>query len=534
MPDPVTYSPLGEEELVFGLVYGAGTEVGPLEQMLAECLQPYGYRLRTIHLSSYFAAVLKRRSFRRETPDATRQLQEMGDELRRKTSNDVLASLAAYLIGATRARTSRSPRTAWLVQSFKRPEEIEAMRSIYGPRFILVGVHVPEIMRRRTSARRWQRWAAVTSLKYEEEATADIRRDEHDSARTYGQELRQTFAQADFFVDARSEARLKETLPRMVRLIFDEPFEPPFRDEQAMYHAFTAGLRSAEMGRQVGAAVVSPTGDIVAVGTNEVPSGYGGLYWSPDQPDGRDFAQQPPVDSNTLWQRRIARELLASMGKSKWLDKRRLSTVRGEKVDINEDSLDSFLRDVAGTRFTDITEFGRAVHAEMDALTTAARYGRSTNDCTIVVTTTPCHGCARHIIASGIRRVVFIHPYEKSLAYDLHDDALVLEPEVPGPTPGKVVFEQFIGVAPRCYPQYFNFGQTKRRNDRGVAARVDDRSAARPRMLREQGPFTFDGPPVPATTTSQIEKLAGQLFEREAQGNKLSVPNPLIDEEATT
>lgn len=544
-PEPVTYIPLEEEELVFGLVYGAGTEVKPVEQLLRESLQPYAYELRTIHLSEYFATILKKNDFRQETPDATRQLQEMGDELRRRTENDFLATLAAYLIGATRARSGpharRRPtrakpytRTAWLVQSFKRPEEIAKMRAIYGSRFILLGVHVPEVMRRRTGARRWQRWAAITSLKYEEEATTDIRRDEHDAAKTYGQELRQTFAQSDFFLDARSEARLKATLPRTVRLIFEEPFEPPVRDEQAMYEAFAAGLRSAEMGRQVGAAIISQAGDLVAVGTNDVPSGQGGLYWSPDIPDGRDFAQQPPYDSNTLWQRRIARELLASMAKNGWLDKRRLSKVRKEQVDINEDNLDGFLTDVAGTRFADITEFGRAVHAEMDALTTAARYGRPVDGCTIVVTTTPCHSCARHIIASGIRRVVFIHPYEKSLAYDLHDDAVVLEPEYPGPAPGKVVFEQFIGVAPRCYPQYFNFGQDKRRNAKGAAARPPERSKAHARMLRNGGLFTFGGPVVPATVISQLEKDAAQKFEKEARKRRLAVPLPQLHEEPTT
>jgi deoxycytidylate deaminase len=529
-----TYSPIEEEELVFGLVYGAGTEVEPVERLLAERLQPYGYELRSVHLSEYFSTILTGEPFLRETPDATRKLQGMGDELRKRTANDVLATLAAYLIGATRARDHPPSRTAWLVQSFKRPEEIQAMRAIYGPRFILVGVHVPEVIRHRAGARRWQRWAAVTTRRYEEEATTDIRRDEHDPAVTYGQELRLAFAEADFFIDARTDARLKDTLPRVIRLIFAEPFEPPQRDELAMYHAFTAGLRSAEMGRQVGAAIVSPQGDVVAVGTNEVPAGDGGLCWSPDQPDGRDFAQQPPLDSNTVWQRRIARELVVTMAKSGWLDAAQLSVVREDEPDINEEQLDRFLRDVAGTRFADITEFGRAVHAEMDALTTAARFGRPVNGCTAVVTTTPCHGCARHLIASGIRRVVFIHPYEKSLARDLHEDALVLEPETPGPTTGKVAFEQYIGVAPRCFPQYFDFGQTKRRDHRGRAARPPKRSEALARVLQSAGSFSFGGPTVPHTAASRLEKRTAQRFQQLADDGELNVPQPATHKESRT
>ncbi len=527
MAAATTYSPIEGEELVIGLVYGAGTEVQPVERLLAERLQPYGYELRAVHLSDYFSTILTGKPFNRETPDATRQLQGMGDDLRRHTrTNDVLATLAAYLIGAIRARDSPPSRTAWLVQSFKRPEEIRTMRSIYGPRFILLGVHVPEVVRQRTGARRWQRWAAVTSRRYEEEATTDIRRDEHDPAVTYGQELRRAFAESDFFIDARTDGRLKDTLPRVIRLVFAEPFEPPLRDEQAMYHAFTAGLRSAEMGRQVGAAIVSPDGDVIAVGTNEVPAGTGGLYWSPDQPDGRDFAQQPPLDSNTVWQRRISRELVVAMAKSGWLNKRRVSKLPDGEFDIDEERLDTFLTDVAGTRFADITEFGRAVHAEMDALTTAARRGRSIDGCTAVVTTTPCHGCARHLIASGIRRVVFIHPYEKSLARDLHEDALLLEPETPGPVEDKVVFEQYIGVAPRCYPQYFDFGQAKRRDHRGHAATPPERSTALARVLQSAGTFAFGGPTVPHTTISQLEKSAAQRFQRLARAGGLKVPKP--------
>lgn len=40
--------------------------------------------------------------------------------------------------------------------------------------------------------------------------------------------------------------------------------------------AFGAALRSAQMGRQVGASLLSDLGDVIAVGTNEVPRAGGG------------------------------------------------------------------------------------------------------------------------------------------------------------------------------------------------------------------------------------------------------------------
>ena len=54
--------------------------------------------------------------------------------------------------------------------------------------------------------------------------------------------------------------------------------------------------------------------------------------------------------------------------------------------------------------------------------------GAKVDECTLFATTFPCHHCARHIVAAGIRRVVYVAPYAKSRAVDLHDDAIVLGP----------------------------------------------------------------------------------------------------------
>ncbi len=67
---------------------------------------------------------------------------------------------------------------------------------------------------------------------------------------------------------------------------------------------------------------------------------------------------------------------------------------------------------VCDAQIMDIIEFGRMIHAEMSALTDAARLGRSTKDATLYCTTYPCHLCAKHIVAAGIMRVVFLLPQE--------------------------------------------------------------------------------------------------------------------------
>lgn len=49
----------------------------------------------------------------------------------------------------------------------------------------------------------------------------------------------------------------------------------------------------------------------------------------------------------------------------------------------------------------------RAIHSEVDAITTAAQNGTSTDGATIYVTRYPCEACARAVISAGITHVVY-------------------------------------------------------------------------------------------------------------------------------
>lgn len=107
------------------------------------------------------------------------------------------------------------------------------------------------------------------------------------------------------------------------------------------------------------------------------------------------------------------------------------------------------------TRVMNLTEFTRAVHAEMEALSSATRTGVSVRGATLYTTTFPCHGCAKHIVVAGITRVVYVEPYPKSLAIDLHNDSIAVEEQQEGEQP-KVRFVPFVGIAPRRYDALFS------------------------------------------------------------------------------
>jgi deoxycytidylate deaminase len=529
MTAAASYRPLSRLELVFGLVYGAGVEIGPVEELLDGYLDDFGYHLESVRLSDAFPAMLGE-SGATDFPDATRRRQDQGDRLREHAGRDAAGRLAVFLMAGRRRRIdSDHPRRAWLVRSLRRPEEVQFLRQVYGPRFVLLAIHAPEALRLHNLTNRRREKSPSTSGPFEVGAIEDIKRDEQDVTVPHGQSMRTTFGEADFVVDSRSDEALKATLGRTIDILFGDPFATPSSDEQAMAHAYAAGVRSAEMGRQVGATLVDQHGNIAATGTNEVPAGGGGLYWSGRQPDHRDFKEPVPVDSNTEWKRRVARELLARLstpqGDLPWLDESRVRFEEGECI-VDDAQLAAFLKHVKGTRFADLIEFGRSVHAEMEAVLSAARRGVSVQDATVVCTTFPCHNCARHLIAAGVRRLVYLFPYAKSLARELHYDAIELDPSDPNAVPhGRMLMEQFIGVTPRGFTQYFDFSRIDRKDDvTGRAKRLGDRERLEPRVVRDYDTWSAGGPALQAGYLAEIEREAVQAFVVDMHERGLTVP----------
>jgi cytidine deaminase len=112
---------------------------------------------------------------------------------------------------------------------------------------------------------------------------------------------------------------------------------------------------------------------------------------------------------------------------------------------------------LASCAVLDLTEFGRVVHAEMCAICDAARIGRSVKGSTLYVTTFPCHNCTKHILAAGIKKVVYIEPYPKSRAQELHNNEISVEHEADG----TVSFLPFLGISPFRYRDIFQKGRRK-------------------------------------------------------------------------
>jgi deoxycytidylate deaminase len=357
---------------------------------------------------------------------------DIGNAARSKIRRgDLLALIAASQIRRQRrtgsdGRSEPLKRKAHILSSLKRPEEVKALRKIYGAGFFLIGVSASHETRRD--------YLIKDKIISEDDAATLIARDLEEEKIEFGQRTRDTFYLADVFIQLDGNG-YKDQLQRFLNLVFGHPYETPTSDEHAMYLAQSASLRSAQLGRQVGAAITSRLGDVIAVGCNEVPKAGGGIY-GPGQDDHRDHTKGE--DSNDRRKEEILQDAIKRLGLS--------VTIAAAAKKMKESLL------------YDITEFGRATHAEMEALLACTRNGCIPVDGTLYTTTFPCHNCTRHIIAAGIKSVVYIEPYPKSRAQDLHEDDIRIDDghSVVEESDKRVLFKAFEGVGPRRYTDLFS------------------------------------------------------------------------------
>lgn len=458
-------------ELFFCLVGPVGTDLDQVSNIISDQLRLYSYDTEIIHLTKVFPALLGEKEDKFDTLiDRYDSLISRANKLREDTQDDsVMAKVGIMMIQSIRQQRacdlSKSTRpVAYVIRQFKRAEEISLFRSLYGKQAFQISAYADQDLRQaRLATKLRDADPSKTRIsEFEDQAVRLINRDENEGAKSHGQRIRDVFPLADVFIDATSADTMKTTLERFTKIAFGHNFHSPTREEYGMYMAKSASLRSLDLSRQVGAAVFTKEGEIKTLGCNEVPSPRGGTYWEGDQDDGREFHNR--FDTNEDFKHRLLSDTLKNLSMVDVVDKK-YAKMRSREflkhvLEVHGIDLDKSMM------MMDIIEYGRIIHAEMNAITDAARKGVALQGTTLFCTTFPCHLCAKHIISSGIDRVVYVEPYPKSYAYDLYRDDIVLKRGA-ALVPGKVHFEPFIGIAPYRYRDFFE--KSKRKNKDGQA-----------------------------------------------------------------
>lgn len=449
------------QELVIALVGPVGSGVSTAAKYLHEILSNhFRYDVAPIMKLSSFIRREARRVGLGDVPKALgpyiNHMQDAGNKLREKFGGNYLAEKAVERIAAYRREkkgyaengTMLPGRRAYVIDSIKNLEELELLRQIYGRTLLLVGVFAPDQIRQ-------------TRLINDGADETDVRtvldRDSGEVA-TFGQNTRKIFVQSDFFICNDKKAdELERRLLRYLEIVFDTNIHTPTRHESAMYEATAAMVSSACMSRQVGAAIISNSGELISVGWNDVPKFRGGIYTEDDQfrwdpvkesiqdQDHRCFKWGKKICHNEIRRTDISDGIAAKIAESGLL-----------KAGTTQAQVRELLR---GNEVDDLTEFSRSIHAEMESILAVAREGKhSLVGATMFTTTYPCHNCARHIVAAGISSVVYIEPYRKSLAVALHNDAISEDPD----DKTRVVFRQYDGIAPHHYLTLFRPATTRK------------------------------------------------------------------------
>lgn len=467
-------------ELFFAVVGHVGAGISAVAEALKTELEGQGYKVIGIKASEAIKEWAIENGHdvpgekTRSSINDTLKFQDLGDLMRKDT--DDYSSVAQGMIRQVRKIrgtetgvdvTDGTPvepdkiKRAYIFDSIRHPAEVSLLRSVYEESFALVGIVCQEIVRKERLLDKFFDYRDRAKQGSIEKVDELMKRDADDKDNDYGQHVADAFFEADYFVDntvdqikAKKDWQIPEMLGRLVDIVTHSRVVRPTIPETAMHFAMTAQIRSACLSRQVGASIVDVRGDIISTGANEVPKAGGGVYGYvfsiADQPerDARCFCSKKACSSNSE-QNQLAEKLLQSMASA---------GLQGDN-------------DIIGTLraagLKDLLEFSRAVHAEMDAITSAARNGRSLLGAKMFVTTFPCHYCARHIVASGIHEVQYIEPYPKSRALSLHEDSITSE-YVDWVAPGqidnakmknsnyhKVLFRPFVGVSPRLYSRAF-------------------------------------------------------------------------------
>jgi hypothetical protein len=154
-----------DPELFIGLVSATGTDLTIVAKALEERLQEYKYRCEAARLIELLYEIEKWRELP-QTPvdDRIKSHMDAGNQFRELVEN--AAAIALLGVGAVRERRTEFgnatanipiPRCAYIFRGLKHPDEIEALRDIYGAGFILIGVYSPHDLRLDYLSRRRER-----------------------------------------------------------------------------------------------------------------------------------------------------------------------------------------------------------------------------------------------------------------------------------------------------------------------------------------------------------------------------------------
>lgn len=460
-----------ESELFFGITYLLGAEREAervIDELKAELQNQLVYNVYVINVADIIQSYNNCSNKNYNYKELMEHAKIICDEC--SHSSALMWGAVDRIMNNRSSNHERGLRNAYIINAIKRPEELALLKKVYRESFFLIGLYMPESERR-------QKLENDILLINQDEMIELMKEDGKSSSSKYGTNSKNVYYQADVLIDV-SSCSVKssmntsiDVLKRLINLIFGNPYCTPTFSEHAMFMAFNNSSHSSDLSRQVGAALCTDN-QIISLGANECCQAGGIPYFTnpdySDAPGGKDFKRG--YDSNKHIINEVINDIVQRYN-AEW--NRSKDSSDTSTINIDTEILEIALR---SSEIRSVTEYGRMIHAEMNAIINCARRGVSTLGGVLYCTTFPCHNCAKHIVAAGIQHVYFVEPYPKSKALELFDDSIVYHYKKVIDDK-RVVLEPYIGITAKRYHDLFsiknNYGYNLTRKDTEIGNIID-------------------------------------------------------------
>lgn len=226
---------------------------------------------------------------------------------------------------------------------------------------------------------------------------------------------------------------LDREITKFVNLLIGENRDYPTQDEFGMCIAYQASVRSNFPNlTHIGASIISDGGEVLSVGSIRAPS--------------------PSANTTIHDENKISDGYRFYKNKLKDWDDFLAKNIKNK----NNKMLDEVRKYIA-----DSLDFHPCTHAEIAALLDAAKIGISVYKATMYTTTFPCHLCAKDIVSSGIRRVVYLEAYPKSKNKELYPYNISIDCRKQSDGE-KVPFCFYSGVGPKRYYHVYSLDNKRK------------------------------------------------------------------------
>jgi deoxycytidylate deaminase len=368
----------------------------------------------------------------------------------------------------------------FMVDSFRNPMCVKYLRNRY-PRFFLVSIFASEGERKERLKKIEQKREGdnFSDDSFFEYFVDQDKRDQGDNIiknydNFFKQNVNEVVRISDIAINNEKISKdgfLKKFF-RHLALIIDPGCTKPSDEEMFMNMAYTMAMKSNCMSRQVGAVIEGKYGYLVGAGWNDV--GVGQI--SCGKRNIKDLFLEEfksyieSIKEHTGNKLKKVEELIEKlsneyggdhycfcfkdeMSRAELSNKLRKIIMDVDYSDIDDSDSriikefqNKLIKETKKKPLVKRLEYCKALHAEENAIIQGSKIGgMGLIDATMYTTTFPCELCAKKIHQSGIRKVIYVDPYPKSISKDLFlQDGIQ-----------HVITEQFEGVKPHSYIKLF-------------------------------------------------------------------------------